>query len=347
MKKIIIVVSIIVGFFVIVGVSGYVYFTTIEKKAESQTQINLLRAKKIYDAIPIWHKKIHTQQDLKVGIITDTHVHPTRINKSDKSEDAPRQLKDKDVAPIRHFVEDMKVFQPNFIVHLGDVIEGTGDSDNVGIIGIKLVKAELDKIESPVYWVVGNHDLRSVTKEQFKDVLSLKSLTQTFDVGDYRFIILDANYDKKNVSRTPTEGRYIRGHIPPQQIEWLKKQLATDKQTFIFMHHGAFLDDSVGDYDEDKQANRMKQSIDNAKELQAILDEYRVAGLFDGHMEARRFEKKGWTAYNSLTGTKKSRKYPDSYYELTITDGIPDITMYYLPQDKTEIKKVDFESGEK
>ena len=72
-----------------------------------------------------------------------------------------------------------------------------------------------------------------------------------------------------------------------------------------------------------------------------------VAGLFDGHMEARRHEQSEWTSYNSLTGTKKSHEYPDSYYELTITDGVPDVTMYYLPQGETEIKKVDFESGEK
>jgi 3',5'-cyclic AMP phosphodiesterase CpdA len=347
MKKFIIVVSIIVGFFVIVGVSGYAYFTTIEKKAESQIQVNLLRAKKIYDAIPIWHKKIHTQQDLKVGIITDTHVRPIRINKSDKSENAPRQLKDKDVVPIRHFVEDMKVFQPNFVVHLGDVIEGTGDPENIGIMGIRLVEEELEKSEAPVHWVVGNHDLRSLTKEQFRQTLNLDSLTQTFDIGDYRFIILDANYNPANLSRSPGQNSYIRGHLPPDQLKWIKKQLATDKQTFIFMHHGAFLDNSSGDYNEEKKTYSQKNSIDNAKELQDILDEYRVAGLFDGHMEARRHEKTRWTSFNSFTGTKKSKDYPDSYYELTITDGIPDITMYYLPQDKTEIKKVDFESGEK
>jgi len=346
MKKIIIVVSIIVGFFVIVGVSGYVYFTTIEKKAESQTQINLLRAKEIYDAIPIWHKKIHTQDDLKIGIITDTHIHPSRINRSDKSENAPRQLKGKNVIPIKDFVKEMQLFQPDFIVHLGDIIEGTGDEANVGIMGLQLVKEELDKVGVPTHWVVGNHDLRSVTKEQFEQALDIESVTYSFDVGDYRFVVLDGNYDNKNVSRTPTEGKYIRGHLPPEELEWLKEQLATDKQTFVFMHQGAFLDDSSR-YDEKKQKYSMKQSIDNAKELQAIFDEYRVAGFYNGHMEARRYEKGKWTAYNSLTGTKKSKEYPDSYYELTITDGMPDITMYYLPQDKTEIKKVDFESGEK
>ncbi len=344
MKKVI---TLIVIVALIVFGMGFAYFWNIENNAQKQTEQNLIRAKEIYDAIPIWHKKINTEEDLKIGIITDTHVHPKRINKDDERSEAVRYLSESQVAPIINFVEQMKQFKPDFIVHLGDVIEGTDDPDNVGIMGIKLVKAELEKTNVPIYWAIGNHDLRSVTKEQFKEVLMLDSLTQSFDVGDYRFIILDANYNAKNVSRAPKEGKYIRGHLPPEQIDWLKKQLATDKQTFIFLHHGVFLDNSAGDYDKEKQSNKMKQSINNAKELQNIMEEYRVAGLFNGHMEARRHEQSRWTSFNSLTGTKKSKDYPDSYYELTITDGVPDVTMYYIPPGTTQIKKVDFESGEK
>ena len=343
MKKMIAYVSIIaVGVFV----GGFIFFNSLRVTSNKQTQENLAQAKKIYDAIPIWHKKIQTQQDLKIGIITDTHVHPTRVNRTDKRDDAPRQLKNKDVTPIRNFVADMRVFQPEFTVHLGDVIEGTGDEDFVGMKGLELVKEEIEKTTFPAYWVIGNHDLRSVTREQFKKSLNLESINQSFDAGDYRFIILDANYNKHDLPRSPKGNSYIRGNIPQQQIEWFKKQLETNKRVFVFMHHGVFQNDTPGDLKDDGEA-RMKQSIKNADDLQDIFKEYRVDGLFNGHMEARRYEKISNTNIYSMTGTKKSQLYPRSYYELSIIDGNPDVTMYYTPVGSTKIKKIDFENGEK
>lgn len=351
MKKII--TSVIIIASIIFGV-GFVYFKSIQKNAQKQTEQNLIRAKEIYDAIPIWHKKIHTEEDLKIGIITDTHVHAKRVNRDDKRDDAPRYLSTKDVTPINNFVTDMQEFEPKFIIHLGDVIEGTGDEDYVGLAGISLVKKELEKVGVPVHWVLGNHDLRSVTKNQFKDVLKLDSLQQVFDIGDYRFIILDANFNPQGGFPGPDgNNRFIPGFVPPEEIEWLKDQLATDKRVFIFMHQGIYLNKLKGDrktsdsYGNPSKQFKMKQPVANSNILRDILKEYRVDGFFNGHMEARYYEKDGSTNYYSLTGTKKSETFPDSYYELTITDGVPDVTMYYALPGTTELKKINFANREK
>jgi len=344
MKKVI---SFLIVGAIVIFCGGFIYYETLVVNANRNTENNLVEAKRIYDSIPIWHKKIQTEQDIKIGIITDTHVHPNRINKSNKADDAPRYLNKKDTKALNNFVLQMDKFQPEFIVHLGDVIEGTDDEDFVGIKGIQLVKKELEKANVPLHWVLGNHDLRSVTREQFKEAVGIDSITQTFDVDDYRFVILDANYNKENLPRTPEGNVYIPGQIPLQEIEWLKKQLDTDKRVFIFIHHGVFQDDTPGDIREDSGKVKMKQSIKNSDELQNILQEYRVDGLFNGHMEARRYGKVNYTNIYSLTGTKKSKTYPQSYYELTVTDGEPDLTMFYVPAGSTEVKQVDFESGEK
>jgi alkaline phosphatase len=293
-----------------------------------------------YNNLPIWEKKINTEQDIKIGIITDTHVHPNRIDRQDKRDESPRYLNEKNIKPIVNFVEQMKKFQPEFIVHLGDVIEGTNDEDFVGIKGIKLVKAEIDKASIPIHWVIGNHDLRSLTKEQFKEALELESLNQTFDVGDYRFVILDANYDEKNQPRSPGANTFIPGNIPPEIMEWFEIQVQTDKKVFVFIHQGVFTHPTQGD------KHRTKRSILNAKEFDDILNKYHVSGVFNGHIEARHFEKTGDTFLYSLTGTKKSKKYPDSYYELTITNGIPDLKMFYTTEDTgDEIIEIDFMEG--
>ena len=344
MKKIIIIIcGIALGIFIL----GFLYFLSVTIKAEKEVAKYTEAAVAAWEARPIWKKKIQTTQDLKLGIITDTHVHPTRINRDDRSDDAPRQLKDKDALPIKNFVAQMALFQPDAIMHLGDVIEGTGDEDYVGITGIKLVRDEIEKVGVPIHWAIGNHDLRSVTKEQFQEALSLQGVEQVFDIGDYRFIFLDANYDQDDNSRTPVDHRYIRGHVALHSIEWLREQLTTDKRVVVFLHHGVFLEDTPGDLKEDSIVSKMKQSIDNANDIRDLLKEYRVDGLFNGHMEARQYEEEGLMHYYSLTGTKKSEMYPQSYYELTLTDGQSDLTMYYTDPMSGEQNVIDFEDDPK
>jgi predicted phosphodiesterase len=332
-----------------VFVSGHFYFQNQIQIADEQTQNNLEKAKYIFENIPIWHKKIQTSKDLKIGIITDTHVRAS--------------LSYSQLLPIHNFVADMREFQPEFVINLGDVIDGTHETDLQGMRELKVIKSELEKTQVPVHWVIGNHDLRAVTKEQFKEALELESLDQSFDIGEYRFIILDANYLRNGTPRSPDlEKRFIPGYLPEQTLEWLETQLATDKRTFIFMHQGSFNNKSIGDEDEKDDEDyayeveemedgdwvsgvyKRKQSIKNATKLRDIFDEYRVDAVFNGHMEARRYQKNNYTSYYSLTGTRKSEKFPQSYYELVIKKGIPDLTMYYKLQNEAEIVKEDFEN---
>ncbi len=355
----------IIGLCVIAAIAygaGYMYYQMHINESNIQVSEYLQQAQETYDAMPVWHKKIHTEQDIKIGIITDTHARASRVNIFDKSDNAQRYLKVKYTEPLQRFVADMNVFDPEFIVHLGDVIEGTGDDYYVGSQSITLVREELEKANKPVYWTVGNHDLRSVTKDQFKELVGVDTLDQSFDVGDYRFVILDGNYNRKDLPRSPEGNSFVPGNLPESTLTWLKTQLSTDKRVFVFIHQGTFPNDSYGDpvdaedntYDEegniigdgviDGVRYALKQSLDNAKELNEILKEYRVDGIFNGHMEARRYEKIDFTHHYSLTGTKKSEEYPQSFYELTITDSVPDVVMYYVPENTTDVYVVDFEA---
>ncbi|PID52415.1 MAG: hypothetical protein CR972_01880 [Candidatus Moraniibacteriota bacterium] len=340
MKKIIIISIFIAG---IIFVGNFIFFHISIQKSNKNIAENFAEAKKIYDAIPVWHKKIKTDQILKIGIITDTHVRPNRINKNDglEKKESPRYLKEKYTRPLRNFVAQMNTFQPEYVIHGGDIVEGTGDPDWLCFMGIDFVDQELQKIHVPIYYVLGNHELRCITKAQFREKIGIKDQKQVIDTGDYRFVIIDGNFHPEGDPEPgPTGHRYIPGFVQKEDLEWLKEQLSTEKRTFVFIHQGPFLDSTVGD------EGKKKQSIGNAQELRDILDEYRVDGIFNGHMEARRYEKTRFTEYYSFTGTKKSKAYPESYYELTITGGDPDVTMYYVPQGTTNIKRVDFESCE-
>jgi Icc-related predicted phosphoesterase len=285
---------------------------------------------------PAWERKIPTTQVMRVGLITDTHVHASRINKEDKSPEGKRVLKIKHRKPLEQFNGQMDEFDPEVIVMLGDVIEGTNEKDYVGMWGLKLVKDKISREGVPIIWLVGNHDLRSVTKDQFKETLGIDYLNKSFDFGDYRFIVVDASYNAEGFSHSPTDNKFIPGNLPKENLEWLESELQTDKHVFIFMHQGPFDRKLPGE-------KGGKRSIANATELRALLEKYHVSAIFNGHIEVRHHEEVGGVEYFSLTGTKKSFTYPDSFYELTIDAGEPSVTMFYSDGEEGDnYQSVDF-----
>jgi Icc-related predicted phosphoesterase len=319
MKKIVL---IGMGIFLLVGAGfGWWYFQKYDN--DNYEHIGFFPTMKLK---PIWERKIKTNQEIRFGVITDTHVHPKRINRQDKREDAPRYLKDKLLQPLNKFVADMIKFKPNFVVHLGDVIEGTNDSAYVGKVGLDLVREQLEKIGVPIYWVIGNHDLRSVTKDEFKETLGLGSLNQVIDKGDYRFIVLDGNFKPTGEDTRPGKG-YIPGFLPDKIFEWLEPKLQTDKQVVIFLHFTA-IPQVTG-----------KSIVGNGERLQKMLSKYKVVAIFNGHIETKIAKEFEGVKYFSLPGTKKSEEYKQCFYEVYLKGREVKVKMFYVDPETKEMKE--------
>lgn len=100
-----------------------------------------------------------------------------------------------------------------------------------------------DKFPGDKYHVLGNHDMDICSKEEYMEFVGMKSRYYSFDKGDFHFIVLDPN-------NLFVDGKYIpykngnfyvdtsqREHLDPEQLEWLKKDLAsTDKRCILFSH---------------------------------------------------------------------------------------------------------------
>ena len=289
---------------------------------------------------PIWERKMETSQVLKLGIITDTHVRSSRAIRKSKEKNAARVLKESDEKILKKFNSQMKDFQPDGIIHLGDIIEGTNEGTHVGMYGLKLVAEQLGQNNIPIYWAIGNHDLRSVTKDEFKQTLQLERLDQIVDKDDYRLIFLDANYRENEEDVIPGKGHTF-GYLHPKTLVWLEENLKTDKRVFVFMHQAAFDRILLGDN------GSPKQSIDNALVLRNILENYNVEAIFNGHIEVKLYEEEKGVKYYSLTGTEKSDLYPNSYYELTIDGANPKIRMFYTEKESGEDRVIDFKDDQK
>lgn len=159
----------------------------------------------------------------------------------------------------------------DFLIQLGDFIR----LDSADIPYRKV----WDEFKGEKYHVLGNHDLDRYTKEEYVAGLNMPGRYYSFDKGDFHFIVLDGNnlYDGKEYKPYARANYYVdskmRAFMDPEQMEWLKKDLAaTDKRCIIFSHQS------------------IDTSMNNGSEVRSILEEenrrsgfQKVALAFSGH----------------------------------------------------------------
>ncbi len=264
-------------------------------------------------------KKRNNPDELRIGFITDLHVRSGFNNAGD------RMLKSDFVNKINYFVEKMNnIFVPNFIIINGDIIEGTNVSSKQGIKELSFVKDIFERTTLKKYYVVGNHDLRSVTKKQFMQSLGINYLSKAFEIGNYKIIILDSNFSKNDKDIKPGEF-YTRGHISEKQIKFLEEELKnTDKRTLVFLHHTPL-------WNVDIKSN--SGLPDNAKRLQEIFSQNKVLAVFAGHVEDLFFQEINGVKYFVSPGIIKNKKYQGTFSEITIKKDKIIINMSYLKKD--------------
>lgn len=136
---------------------------------------------------------------------------------------------------IASFIRAAKEENVDFIIELGDFCR----LDSVGQVYLKL----WDSFEGDKYHVIGNHDMDIYTPEEYVAGMKMPGRYYSFDKGDFHFIVLDGNnlYDGKEYTHYAKANYYVnpkmRAFIDPEQMDWLKQDLAaTDKKCILFSH---------------------------------------------------------------------------------------------------------------
>jgi len=212
---------------------------------------------------------------LKVGIVTDIHAHDT---------DSPGEGKIMTDYPERlgAFVDAMNGWPADLVIELGDFVNGNfvfgpPPGDPARIVDI-LDEAEgiYAMLDAPRYYVLGNHDVYDLSKEEFVEHTGCTFIYGSFDADGYHFVILDAQYNKDGEDLDHV-GWVVQGYIPEVQLEWLKGDLAeTEKPTIVCVHQRL-------DVDVDFLSGNAPE-IRNNKDVQRILEESGVViAVFQGH----------------------------------------------------------------
>ncbi len=235
---------------------------------------------------------------MKVGVFTDAHyaegltMQATRT--CGKSYDK--------VTRILQFFRDVDV-----VIQLGDLINVTGDAVQ-DEKNISRMQALLKELKVPCYSVLGNHDVETAPKKRF--LPEHPEGYYTFEVGKFRFIVLDGNYISTGESYEVTEWRWTDTWIPEGQLAWLERTLQETAGPAIVLCHQN-LDDRGDD----------PHLIGNASQVRALLEKSgKVAAVLQGHCHRGCFSRVNGIPYYTFRALCEKENVPCAIVSL-MDDG--------------------------
>ncbi len=142
---------------------------------------------------------------------------------------------------------------------------------------LKAIEAEFSKFHGSRYHVLGNHDMDSLSKDQFMNEIDNtgiedKSTYYFFDRNGIRFVVLDACFTEEDKPYNHNDYSWKDTNIPQVELNWLENVLkSSDYPVCVFAHQ--LLDNSGDMY------------VNNSEEVRRILEKSKkVFCVLQGHM---------------------------------------------------------------
>ena len=271
-------------------------------------------------------KAAHAKQTevLSLGLLTDIHY----ADKNTLGTRAYRDslLKGKDAA------EFFKIKKPAAIICLGDLIDAA-PSVNTEISYLTAICKVLNIAGVPRHHVLGNHCVATLKKEEFFKYAKSANTEghYSFDLKGTHFIVLDACYNSKMEPYGRNNFVWHDSNMTPQEIEWLKEDLAETKlPTVIFTHQRLDVD------------RPNKYAIKQSVEVRKILEESKkVRVVFQGHSHKNELAEVNEIPYCTLAAMVEGEGVESNSYSLLrfLSDGSIKLEGYHRQKDQTFLKK--------
>lgn len=210
--------------------------------------------------------KLHAAEDqvrkVRVGLVTDLH----HADKPTKGTRHYRDTRTKLTEAARRFVTD----KPDFIVELGDFIDAA-ESVETEQGYLQQVSQVFNTIPGPKHYVLGNHCVDTLTKEEFLSGVGKKESFYSFDQGGFHFIVLDSCFRSDGKPYGRKNSTWTDANIPDHELDWLTADLkAVNKPVIVFAHQRL---DEAGQH-----------AVKNAATVrQALESSGKVLAVFQGH----------------------------------------------------------------
>jgi len=203
---------------------------------------------------------------LKIGALTDVHY-------ADKPALGTRYYRDS-LAKVRAACAQFRQAGVQVLVELGDLIDAAQDAEQE-IGWLRAIDAELARACDDRHYVLGNHCLATLTREEFTANTGPRRQSgyYSFDCASVRCLILDACYTTAGLPYARGNFDFRDTALPAEELAWLAAELkAADRPCVLFTHQRLDgPDDEV-------------HTVKNASAIRRILEgSGKVLAVFQGH----------------------------------------------------------------
>lgn len=262
------------------------------------------------------------QKSLRFGIVTDSHYADTDM----RDNRYYRESTDK-MSECVDLMNDQRV---DFLIELGDFKDQDEPAvEERTISHLQTIEQVFQKFNGPKYHVLGNHDVDSISKEQFlKNITNTKIKTKStyysFDCKGIHFIVLDANFLADGTPYEHGNFAWNNTFIPQTELDWLARDLdETKSPSIVFCHQ--------------QLGGNSGTCVRNAQEVRNILEKSgKVLASFDGHRHNGGYSYIEGIHYYTLKAVVDGSGKKNNAY--AVVEILPDknitVTGYYKAESK-------------
>jgi alkaline phosphatase len=216
---------------------------------------------------------------LRVGLVTDLH----HADKPPAGTRHYRQTLTKLEEAAGQFARD----EPDLIVELGDLIDAADSVDQEKRY-LETVNREFSAICPERHYVLGNHCVFSLNKDEFLDGVGQPRSFYSFDRGGYHFVVLDSCFRSDGQPYGRKNFHWTDANVPPEELDWLASDLGANvKPVVVFAHQRLDVSGNHG--------------VNNNAAVRRILESAgNVRAVFQGHSHGNDYQEIGGIHYCTL-----------------------------------------------
>lgn len=244
-------------------------------------------------------ESVYGEEKLNFAIFTDVHYDPRKIKNTSKGIKGEESVKN-----FLKLIEILKKGKQDFVVNLGDLVEAEPKKS------FPIILKSIKKISSPVFHVIGNHELEVLSIKELKSVLKLKKFYYSKEIKGYKLIFLNAFDKKTSKPDHRRKSRIIGGNISNKQIKWLKKELKSTKGKAIIFTHKLLSNQELKNNPIWAIAPERYTKVENASVIRKILENSKkVLAVFQGHVHQNFMVKIKNIPYFTIQGFCQNKNY--------------------------------------
>ncbi len=252
-------------------------------------------------------------EQLQFALVTDLHY----ADKPSAGTRHYRQTLDKLQEAAEQYARD----KPTFIVELGDLIDAA-DSVETELAYLATINREFSAIGKDRVYVLGNHCVDTLKKEEFLEAIGQAKSYFSFDRQGVHFIVLDGCFRSDGVPYQRKNFKWDDANIPSEELEWLQADLAAcTKPTIVLTHQRLDVTKS--------------HSVKNHAEVRRLLESSgKVLAVFQGHSHDNDLQELNGIHYCTMVAMVEGADLSSSGYSLVCIqpDGTIQVTGFRRQQ---------------